>query len=284
VIDARHAMNNNSPEQGGTATVASEPAAVGAATNQSVLAQQRLRELILAGELAPGLRLLEVTLAERLGVSRTPVRTALVRLEQEGLLDSLPAGGYRVRQFSEHDLRDAIELRGTVEGLAARLAAERGVAPAQLAQAREHLRAIDVALAAPTLGVAEFAVYAEMNEAFHAALGDLAGSGFIRRELERARSLPFAAPSAFLGVQLTHSGGRQQLVVAQDQHHQVLDAIERREGARAEALMREHARIARRNLDGAAAGAPPSAPPPSTWSLVPGGRLVVRGNNSAPGA
>ena len=63
-------------------------------SNQSVLAQQRLRELILAGELAPGLRLLEVTLAERLGVSRTPVRTALVRLEQEGLLDSLPAGTY----------------------------------------------------------------------------------------------------------------------------------------------------------------------------------------------
>jgi GntR family transcriptional regulator of vanillate catabolism len=200
------------------------------------------------------------------------VRTALVRLEQEGLLEGLPAGGYRVRHFSDHDLRDAIELRGTVEGLAARLAAERGVAPALINQARERLRAIDAALAAPAFGAAEFEVYAEQNEAFHAALGDLAGSELIRRELERARSLPFASPSAFLGVQLAHPGARELLIVAQDQHHQVLDAIERREGSRAESLMREHARIARRNMDGASGGASSAAV--STWHLVPGGKLV----------
>jgi GntR family transcriptional regulator of vanillate catabolism len=262
---------NSSPEPASPAN----PAGPAAAASQSVLAQQRLRELILAGELAPGLRLLEVTLAERLGVSRTPVRTALVRLEQEGLLEGLPAGGYRVRHFSDHDLRDAIELRGTVEGLAARLAAERGAAPALVARARERLGVIDAALAAPAFGAAEFEVYAEMNEAFHAILGDLAGSALIRRELERTRALPFASPSAFLGVQLAHPGARQLLVVAQDQHHQVLDAIERREGGRAESLMREHARIARRNMDSALyACASSSSSSASTWHLVPGGKLV----------
>ena len=116
---------------------ADRPSEAGA--SQSVLAQQRLRELILSGELPAGTRILEVPLAERLGVSRTPVRTALVRLEQEGLLEGLPNGGYRVRHFSDHDVRDAIELRGTVEGLAARLAAERGAPAALLATARAQL-------------------------------------------------------------------------------------------------------------------------------------------------
>ena len=94
---------------------------------QSVKAQQRLRELILSGHLAAGSRIAELALVERLGMSRTPIRVALMRLGQEGLLDALPGGGYAVRTFSERDVADAIELRGTLEGLAARLAAERGV-------------------------------------------------------------------------------------------------------------------------------------------------------------
>ena len=94
---------------------------------QSVRAQLRLREMILAGELAGGLRIAELALVERLGVSRTPIRAALQRLEQEGLLQRLAGGGYAVRTFSETDVSDAIALRGTLEGLAARLAAERGV-------------------------------------------------------------------------------------------------------------------------------------------------------------
>jgi len=67
-------------------------------------------------------------------------------------------------------------------------------------------------------------------------------------EIERVMNLPFASPSAFVVLQADSPQARDMLVVAQDQHRQVLDAIERREGARAEAIMREHARIARRNL------------------------------------
>jgi GntR family transcriptional regulator of vanillate catabolism len=265
-------MNTTAPAIDGDAEpvapfAADRPAESG--TSQSVLAQQRLRELILSGELPAGMRILEVPLSERLGVSRTPVRTALVRLEQEGLLEGLPNGGYRVRHFSEHDVRDAIELRGTVEGLAARLAAERGVASGLISAAREGLHAIDAALAAPRFGEAEFAVYVAHNERFHTLLAELPGSEVIRREVERARGLPFASPSAFLGVQVTQPGAREMLIVAQHQHHAVLDAIERREGARAEALMREHARIARRNMDQALAGV-------TNWQLVPGGALLRR--------
>src|SRR5690349_3703650 len=98
-----------------------------AGLSQTVKAQLRLRELIVGGALRPGRRIAEVALVERIGVSRTPIRTALLRLQEEGLLDALPGGGFVVKDFSEDDIHDAIELRGTLEGLAARLAAERGV-------------------------------------------------------------------------------------------------------------------------------------------------------------
>ena len=73
-----------------------------------VRALLRLRELILSGELAGGTRIAELAIVERIGVSRTPIRAALMRLEQEGLLEALPNGGYAVKAFSERDIADAI--------------------------------------------------------------------------------------------------------------------------------------------------------------------------------
>ncbi|MBC8058374.1 MAG: GntR family transcriptional regulator, partial [Rhizobiales bacterium] len=107
--------------------------------SQTVKAQLALRELILGGELKPGARIAELWLVERLGVSRTPVRLALVRLAEEGLLDALPNGGYAVKDFAESDIVDAIELRGTLEGLAARMAAERGIGSVLRSEARDVL-------------------------------------------------------------------------------------------------------------------------------------------------
>ena len=216
--------------------------------SQVVKAQLRLREMILAGELPGGARIAELSIVEKLGVSRTPIRAALMRLEQEGLLETLPNGGYAVRTFSERDVADAIELRGTIEGMAARLAAERGVAPVVLAEARECLQQIDDLLREAALNDDAFSRYVVLNEKFHTLLGELSGSPFMRRELERVSSLPFASASAFVVVQANSPQARDMLVVAQDQHREVLDAIENREGARAEAIMREHSRLAKRNL------------------------------------
>ena len=218
------------------------------AGSQAVKAQLRLREMVLAGELPAGARIAELAIVEKLGVSRTPIRAALMRLEQEGLLEALPGGGYAVRTFSERDVSDAIEMRGTVEGLAARLAAERGVAPVVLAEARECLARIDAVLAQSALDDEAFSRYVELNGRFHALLTEMAGSAVIARELERVVNLPFASPSGFVVVQANSPQARDMLVVAQDQHRQVLDAIERREGSRAEAIMREHSRLAQRNL------------------------------------
>ena len=78
----------------------------------------------------------------------------------------------------------------------------------------------------------------------------------VRRQLERAKTLPFASPNGFVLARSTGPAARDALVVAQAQHRAVLEAIQRREGARAESLMREHARIAHDNLR-AGAGRPP---------------------------
>jgi GntR family transcriptional regulator, vanillate catabolism transcriptional regulator len=216
--------------------------------SQAVRAQLRLREMILAGELRGGSRIAELSLVERLGMSRTPIRAALMRLEQEGLLESLPNGGYAVRIFSEADVADAIELRGTIEGLAARLAAERGAAPVILGEARQLLSEIDEVLREATLDDEAFSRYVVLNQRFHGLLGELSASAVLMREMARIASLPFASPSGFVFVQANSPQSRDMLIVAQDQHRQALDAIERREGSRAEAIVREHARIAQRNL------------------------------------
>lgn len=222
--------------------------AADAASSQAVKAQLRLRELILAGELPSGERIAELVLVEKLGVSRTPIRAALMRLEQEGLLELLSGGGYAVRSFSERDVSDAIELRGTLEGLAVRLAAERGAPAPLLREAAHCLDQIDALLAQPALDDEAFMQYVTLNQRLHGLLSDMAGSQAISRELDRVVRLPFASPSAFVEQQANSPQARDMLVVAQDQHRQVIEAIERREGARAEALMREHSRLAQRNL------------------------------------
>ncbi|WP_427912749.1 GntR family transcriptional regulator [Ramlibacter sp. MMS24-I3-19] len=238
---------------------------------QAVKAQLRLRELILAGELPGGTRIAELALVDRLGVSRTPIRAALMRLEQEGLLQALPSGGYAVRTFSERDVSDAIELRGTLEGLLARLAAERGPTAAQLAEARDCLAGIDAVLAQPSLDDEAFLRYVRLNERFHVLMAEMAGSPVLARELERVVRLPFASPSGFVVVQANSARARDMLIVAQDQHRQVLDAIEQGEGGRAEAIMREHSRLAQRNLREAVRSA--------DIERMPGVRLIRNGSD-----
>jgi len=86
-----------------------------------------LQDKILSGEFAPGARLAEIPTSESLGVSRTPVRIAFRALEQQGLLIKLPGRGYRVRDISHEEINSAMEVRAVLEGLAARLAAEKGL-------------------------------------------------------------------------------------------------------------------------------------------------------------
>jgi GntR family transcriptional regulator of vanillate catabolism len=234
--------------------------------SQAVKVQLKLRDMILAGELNAGARITELAVAERLGVSRTPIRAALMRLEQEGLLQAWPSGGYAVRTFSERDAADAIELRGAMEGLAALWAAQRGTDPAAMALANACLDHIDTVLEPSQLTDEGFSSYVLLNSKFHHILADMCGSEFLRPELDRVAGMPFASPSGFVLAQANSPQSRDMLIVAQDQHRQVLDAIASREGARAEAIMREHSRLAQRNLRDAM----------HSPDSVPGGRLIRR--------
>ena len=215
---------------------------------QTVKALLALRERILSGALKPGERISELSAVDLLGVSRTPVRAALARLEEEGLLETIPSGGYCVRSFGEADIFDAIELRGVLEGAAARMAAERGVAQARLAPIKDCVATLDDLVRRPDLGVDGFSNYVRLNARFHALLLQLAASPALSRLIERALASPFASPSSFVMAQSVLPEAHQILIIAQDHHRIVVDAIENREGARAEAVMREHARLAARNL------------------------------------
>ena len=233
---------------GGRPAAASSPVRVKGSGSQTLRAQLMLRELVLGGELEPGTRIAELTLVSRIGASRTPIRMALVQLQQEGLLEVLPAGGYAVKAFSESDVYDAIELRGTLEGLAARMAAERGVAGALWVEICDCMARIDDLLAQPELTEACFAGYVEQNARFHAALAAMAASELVEQQIRRACTLPFASPNAFVLQRCSGPQARDVLVVAQSQHRTLLDAIRCREGSRAEGIAREHARIAQHNL------------------------------------
>lgn len=207
-----------------------------------------LRDLLLTGELVPGQRVSEIWAVDRLGVSRTPVRAALARLEEEGFLEALPAGGYAVKSYSQQDVFDGLEIRGALEGLAARLAAERGVPETTLQAMSGILDQIDCVIGKPSVTSEDVTFYARQNEAFHLALAEACGGRMLPRQIERAVAAPFAHPSAFIMAQHLSEQGRLIFILAQDHHRSVLEAIRNREGTRAEALMCEHARLAARNL------------------------------------
>ena len=216
-------------------------------SSQTLKATLGLRELLLGGDFGPGERVPELALVERLGVSRTPLRLALVALEHEGLLESLPGGGFVVREFTRDDIVDAIELRGVLEGTAARFAAERLESRAELASLQECSGQLDEVVRVDSLDA--FERYISLNEAFHAGLVALAKSAALARAIEHVVVLPFASPSALVASHARLPESREILVVAQHQHRGMLESIEAGHGARAEEIAREHARLSRINLD-----------------------------------
>lgn len=226
-----------------------------------------LRELIMDGQFAAGTRLPETALADRLEISRTPLRKAMDRLVEEGLLERLPTGGCQVASFSINDIIDAMELRGVIEGTAARLAAERGADPVLMGEMKGVLETLDGAVWGASK--VDFDTYVRENARFHVLLSRLAGSSVIEREVERVVRLPLASPSAFLRGQEFVPDFQASLRRAQRQHRHILEAIRDREGARAEALAREHARLARENLEHVMQGDPRLA------GRVPGLALVA---------
>jgi GntR family transcriptional regulator of vanillate catabolism len=208
-----------------------------------------LRRRIVAGELLPGARLVELALAAQLGVSRTPIRLAFEELEKQGLLERLSTRGFRVREFTVNDISDAIDVRGVLEGMAVRLAAERPLGAQALAELQRCIaegRAL-ILDAVDNQDTVDLARWIPMNARFHACLMNAAANKALASALAHIDKLPLASASA-----LSLGGAAPALELAflqraQQDHEDIVDALQAHEGARAESLMREHARRSRDN-------------------------------------
>lgn len=199
-----------------------------------------LWDKICGGEIVPGQRLKDIEWARKLNVSRTPVREAMRKMQQEGVLIPLAQGGYEVRPTSREDLVELYRCRAALEALAAEEAAARVDEVA--AQRLEDLVArCDGAIARGDLDAAF-----GLNTDFHSALIELAGNQHLADLLDTLRRLVLFYRSALL----QHSKGNtkskalylDRLRVKQDRHREILAALWKKDGAQAAALMRSHVR------------------------------------------
>lgn len=190
---------------------------------QGNLAYDRVIEEIETGRLSPGDRLRETELAERLGVSRTPVREAIRQLEADGIVAHVPRSGATVRKLDYAEVTELYEMRAVLEGTAARLAARMAseVEIAELTALNEELGMASDAQAAKTL-----------NRVFHGTLVNAARNRFLSQSMASLhKALLVLGPTT---LQDDRRAG------ATAEHTAVLNAMADRDGVLAEALMRQH--------------------------------------------
>lgn len=208
-------------------------------SNNTEAVTARLRDMIVNGDLPQGERVTETGLAALLQVSRTPVRLALATLEQEDLVEGAPNRGFRVRRFTVDYMRETIEVRATLEGMAARLAAERGPSEEQDAVLTDCIDAVNALIVDKQCDQAAFRRFSDINIRFHATVAAMAGNDSLSRLLERSAAIPFrSAPLLYV---LPAEDALGTMIEAQRDHVRLVEAIRGGQGARAEFLMREHA-------------------------------------------
>lgn len=196
---------------------------------------EQLREAILVGLLRPGERLMEIQLAEQMGVSRTPVREALRKLELEGLVVMVPRKGAYVADLSVKDIAEVFEIRAALEGLAASLAALRATQE-ELDQLERHLHQIAECLAT---GRIQEGIQADV--AFHDALFSAARNGRLkqlganlREQVMRFRVRTMSQPA--------------RMRVAIEEHRAIVEAIAARDPELARQRAEEHIESAENSL------------------------------------
>lgn len=188
-----------------------------------------LREAIVGGIYLPGQRLVEEDLALELEVSRGPIREALHLLAVEGFVEIEPRRGAKVAIFTRKQADDLFVMRLTLEGLVARLAAER-----RTDQQLAHLRAVcEAGLAAATQHRTD--ELPALNTAFHAALADAADNTLLAEQLSTMSTMIQWAYAKRIRERLTNSWV---------EHRTIVDAIEVGEAAAAEAAAQNHVRNA----------------------------------------
>lgn len=194
---------------------------------------QILRERILEGTIPPGATLRQDALAHQLGVSRTPLRTALAELARDGLVTYEANRGYAARSFDFEDIKAAFDVRASLEGLACRLAASR-ITPGQIDCLQRCVTEGDLILAKGRLDPDDLAPYRRMNVAFHETIISAGGNPWVADFVTRTHDVPLASDRVFYweDYSIIHR--------SHDDHHRILAALRAGNAMRAEALMWEH--------------------------------------------
>ena len=202
---------------------------------------QSLREKILAGAYANDEKLRELALAEDLGVSRTVIRLALGEIEKEGLVYRQINRGFRVQSFTLDEVIDAIAIRGELEGMAARLCAERGLSQSQVVNMQRIVYEMDDLLGPGMKDVRTRAHWIELNGEFHEAIIQYSANLLISENIRWLSRIPLVSAKALVFDQSDHENCLHRVNTSHQDHKFVLNAIVQRQGSRANSGMREHA-------------------------------------------
>ena len=202
--------------------------AVGPRVSRTERAYSEIRRRILENEMSAGTQVLEQELAEMLEMSRTPVREAMIRLAEEGMVEVRPRHGMRVLPISADDMREIYDVLTALESMAAELVAARGVSPEELRALQRAVADMDAALAADDLRT-----WAAADERFHLLLVEYCGN-------ERLRALVSGYWDQSHRVRLVTLRLRPKPVDSNKDHAAVVDAIARGDRVAARRLHRQH--------------------------------------------
>ncbi len=197
-----------------------------------------LREHIMSGQIHPGVKLQQQRLSQALGVSRTPLRTALANLAKEGLLQYKSNSGYTVREFSRKDVVDGYAARAVLEGLAVSTVARQGLPDATLNELDALLDIGDKALSKGWLDPEDLDNYRSMNVNFHNRIIAEAQNRWVEELVRQTQLIPFASNRMIVWKDYAI------MVRTHDDHHRLVDAISKRDISRADFLLREHINFA----------------------------------------
>lgn len=187
---------------------------------------ERLTELLVSGRLLPGTRLTEERLAAELGVSRTPIREALRRLAQDGLVELLPRKGINIRRLSRTEVRELYQIRSVLEGLATYLATDR--------LSREDIDYLKAGAEQENKDIAAGKTdFWDLDVELHGMLIEQCGNARLRKMLESLHNVSRYSRSQYIGKHDPENPSHAE-------HMLILEAIEQRDRDLAERKMRDH--------------------------------------------
>lgn len=191
-------------------------------------AYRRIRQMLMDGALPPNTVIPEMSLAKDLGISRTPVREGLRRLQAEGLMKKIPNRGFLVVELSRDELRDVYSVRAVLEGLASEQAAERA-GRVDVARLEDLMEAMS-----GTLEEENYSKLSELNREFHAAVASASGNAFLRSMLESVDAISQRFRPAAVGSEKRRRE-------AHVEHGELLERIRNGRSQEAKELAGQHA-------------------------------------------